>query len=88
MDQWHQFPGRLAHRLGFDRGRTRAGLALAAVALFWTVGLLGGLRMLDGATSPLLTLVLLYLMLLAVVLSFVVAGAALIGLGRQARRRQ
>ena len=75
--------------MGFHRGRRRAAYALAGVGIFWAVGLLGGLRILHGAASPMTTLILLYMMLAAVVLSLVLAAAAIAEIGRQtARKRQ
>lgn len=74
--------------MGFDRGRKRAACALAGVGVFWAVGLLGGLRILHGASSPMTTLVLLYVMLAVVALSLVIAAAAVAELGRQAAERR
>ena len=88
MNQWQSVLERFARLMGLDRGRRRAGCALAAVALFWVVGLLGGLQVLHGAASPLTTLVLLYVMLALVVLSFVVTAAAVMELWRQSARRR
>lgn len=77
-----------ARGMGFDRTRNRAAYALAGVALFWVVGLLGGLRVLHSASSPMATLVLLYAMLAIVILSMVIAAAAMSELGRQAGERR
>lgn len=73
--------------MGFDRGHRRATYALAGVGVFWAVGLFGGLRILHSASSPMTTLVVLYMMLAVVALSLVVAGAAVAELGRQAAER-
>ncbi|VDR31214.1 Uncharacterised protein [Arthrobacter agilis] len=75
--------------MGFDREPRRAAYALGGVGLFWAVGLLGGLpRILHVVSSPMTALVLLYLMLVVVALSFVVAAAAVLHLGRQAAGRR
>ncbi|TKV28706.1 hypothetical protein FDK12_08655 [Arthrobacter sp. NamB2] len=88
MDQWQGLLAQCARSMGFDRGRNRAGYALAGVGIFWAVGLLGGLRILHLATSPMAILVLLYVMLAVVALSLVVAAAAVAQLGRQAAERR
>ena len=74
--------------MGFDRGHRRAAYALLGVGVFWAVGLLGGLRILHSASSPMTTLVFLYVMLDVIALSFVVAAAAVAELGRQAVQRR
>lgn len=74
--------------MGFDRGHRRAAYALAGVGVFWAVGLFGGLRILHSASSPMTTLVVLYVMLAVVALSLVVAAAAVAHLGRQAAERR
>ncbi|MHA7262235.1 hypothetical protein ACX80W_03410 [Arthrobacter sp. TMN-37] len=48
--------------------------ALLGVSLFWITGISGGLRLLNGFRSPLAALVGLYLMLILVVASLVVAA--------------
>ena len=88
MDQWQGLLAQCARSMGFDRGRKRAAYALAGVGLFWAVGLLGGLRILHAAASPMTILVLLYVMLAIVALSLVIAAAALAELGRQAAERR
>ncbi|WDF33817.1 hypothetical protein PTW37_02530 [Arthrobacter agilis] len=88
MDQWQGLLAQCARSMGFDREPRRAAYALAGVGLFWAVGLLGGLRILHVVSSPMTALVLLYLMLVVVALSFVVAAAAVLQLGRQAAGRR
>ncbi|MBG6225766.1 cytochrome bd-type quinol oxidase subunit 1 [Arthrobacter sp. CAN_A2] len=87
MDQWQRLLTQCARSMGFDRGHRRATYALAGVGVFWAVGLFGGLRILHSASSPMTTLVVLYMMLAVVALSLVVAGAAVAELGRQAAER-
>jgi hypothetical protein len=88
MDQWQGLLAQCARSVGFDGNRKRAAYALAGVGVFWAVGLLGGLRILHAAASPMTTLVLLYAMLAIVALSLAVAAAALAELGRQAAERR
>jgi hypothetical protein len=56
---------------------------LGGVAVFWAAGLSGLLRVLRDPGSPVSTLVWLYLMLAAVALTVVCAGAAVINLRRR-----
>ncbi|WP_146065716.1 hypothetical protein [Arthrobacter pityocampae] len=88
MDQWQGLLAQCARSMGFDRGHRRAAYALAGVGVFWAVGLFGGLRILHSASSPMTTLVVLYVMLAAVALSLVVAAAAVAELGRQAAEKR
>ncbi|WP_434992562.1 hypothetical protein [Arthrobacter sp. Ld5] len=88
MDQWQGLLAQCGRSMGFDRGHRRAAYALAGVGVFWAVGLFGGLRILHGASSPMTTLVVLYVMLAVVALSLVVAAAAVAELGRQAAERR
>ncbi|MCU1634589.1 MAG: hypothetical protein JWM61_3241 [Micrococcaceae bacterium] len=88
MDQWQGLLAQCARSMGFNRGPRRAAYALAGVGLFWAVGLLGGLRILHSATSPMTTLVMLYLMLVVVALSLVIAAAAVAQLSRNAAERR
>ncbi|BBE21673.1 hypothetical protein MN0502_05560 [Arthrobacter sp. MN05-02] len=88
MNQWQGLLAQCARGMGFERGPRRAAYALAGVGVFWAVGLLGGLRILHTASSPMTTLVLLYVMLAVVALSLVVAAAAFAELGRQAAERR
>lgn len=57
--------------------------ALTAVAVFWTVGLLGGLSVLHNGRSPMMTLISLYLMLALVAFSIIVGILAATDLGRR-----
>ncbi len=88
MNQWQGLLVQCARSMGFDRGHRRAAYALLGVGAFWAVGLFGGLRILHTASSPMTTLVLLYVMLAVVALSLVVAAAAVAELGRQAAQRR
>ncbi|OUM45611.1 hypothetical protein [Arthrobacter sedimenti] len=88
MDQWQGLLAQCARGMGFNRGRKRAAYALAGVGIFWAVGLLGGLRILHTAASPMTILVLLYVMLAIVALSLVIAAAAVAELGRQTAERR
>jgi hypothetical protein len=88
MDQWQSILAQCARSMGFHRGSRRAAYALGGVGVFWVVGLLGGLRILHGASTPMTTLVMLYLMLVVVALSLVIAAAAVTHLSRQAAERR
>ncbi|MDQ0733560.1 hypothetical protein [Arthrobacter agilis] len=88
MNQWQGLLAQCARSMGFDRGQGRAAYALIGVGIFWAVGLFGGLRILHSASSPMTTLVVLYVMLAAVALSLVIAAAAVAELGRQAAQRR
>lgn len=88
MDQWQGLLAQCARGMGFDRERRRAAYALAGVGIFWAVGLLGGLRILHTATSPMAILVLLYVMLAVVALSFIITAAAVAEMSRQAAERR
>ncbi|THJ67478.1 hypothetical protein E8P82_05115 [Arthrobacter echini] len=58
-------------------------LALLGVAVFWVVGAFGGISFLHDATSPMAMLTGLYLMLVAVAASIIVAVLALTDLVRR-----
>ena len=88
MNQWQGLLAQCARSMGFDRGHRRAAYALIGVGIFWAVGLFGGLRILHTASSPMTTLVLLYVMLAVVALTLVVAAAAVAELGRHAAQRR
>lgn len=88
MNRLQGLLAQFARSMGFERGWKRPAYALAGVAVFWVVGLLGGFRVLHSAASPMTTLILLYLMLAVIVLSFAIAAAALLELGRQTARRR
>ncbi|MUK02513.1 hypothetical protein GM708_11620 [Vibrio cholerae] len=88
MNQWQGLLAQCARSMGLDRGRRRAAYALAGVGIFWAAGLFGGLRILHSASSPMTTLVLLYVMLAVVALSLVIAAAAIAELGRQTVQRR
>jgi hypothetical protein len=87
MDQLGNLLSRCAHLLRLDRGPRHAAVGLAAVAVFWVVGLLGGLHVLNGTTNMMLILVALYVMLALVILSLVVGAAATAELSRRATVR-
>jgi uncharacterized membrane protein len=69
--------GRVAHWLSDHRGVVPSLVALSAVAVFWTVGLIGGIGYLHNASSPMMMLGGLYVMLVAVALSIIITTAAL-----------
>jgi hypothetical protein len=62
--------------------------ALTGVAMFWSVGLVGGISYLHGASSPMAMLGGLYIMLAAVALSIVVTTAALSRLAHHFSRQR
>lgn len=64
------------HWLSTNRDWVPAVVVLACVAVFWSVGLVGGLAMLRGAHSPMATLMGLYFMLALIALSIAVAVLA------------
>ncbi|WP_146069679.1 hypothetical protein [Arthrobacter sp. B0490] len=71
-----------------DRAALPSMLALVAVAVFWAVGAVGGIRFLADTSSPMTLLVGLYVMLAGVAVSIIVTTLALNDLmGRYARLR-
>lgn len=88
MDQLENLLSQCARLLRLDRGARQAAAGLAVVAVFWVVGLLGGLHViLGGTTNAMAILVGLYLMLGLVILSLVVGAAATAELSRRATLR-
>lgn len=69
-------PARPTQSLKDNRGALPSILALAAVALFWVVGAVGGLGVLHDASSPMAMLTGLYVGLAAVAVSIIVATLA------------
>ena len=88
MNQWQGLLAQCARSMGLHRGHRRPAYALAGVGIFWAVGLLGGLRILHSAASPITTLILLYVMLAVVALSLVIAAAAIAEIGRRTARKR
>lgn len=80
-------PVRPTQWLKDNRGALPSLLALAVVAVFWAVGIVGGLRYLDGATSPMAVLTGLYVGLAAVAVSIIIATLALSDLLRRLPRK-
>lgn len=74
--------------LGTNRDWLPAVVVLACVAVFWAVGLVGGLAMLHGAHSPMATLIGLYFMLALIALSIAVAVLAASDLVRRFTARR
>ncbi|WP_026550503.1 hypothetical protein [Arthrobacter sp. Br18] len=87
MEQLHNLLSQCARLLRLDRGTRQAAAGLAVVALFWVVGLLGGLHILNGITNAMTILVGLYVMLGLVITSLVVGAAATTELSRRASLR-
>ncbi|MHA7285950.1 hypothetical protein ACX80I_06710 [Arthrobacter sp. MDT3-44] len=69
--------GTIAHWLSDHRAVVPSLAALFAVGMFWIVGLLGGIGYLHDASSPMMMLSGLYVMLAAVALSIIITTAAL-----------
>jgi uncharacterized membrane protein len=63
-------------------------VALLAVAVFWVVGLIDGIRYLDNSSSPIAMLGGFYVMLAAVALSLIITTAALSQLARHFSRQR
>ncbi len=61
-------------------------VALIVVAVFWAVGLIGGISYLHDVSSPMVMLTGLYVMLVAVALSIIITTAALSQLARHFTR--
>ena len=70
-----------------NRGALPSLLALGVVAVFWAVGIVGGLRYLEGATSPMAVLTGLYAGLAAVAVSIIIATLAVNDLLRRLQRK-
>jgi hypothetical protein len=70
-------PARPTHWLKDNKAALPSVLALAAVALFWVVGAVGGIGYLSEASSPMAMLTGLYVGLAAVAVSIIVATLAL-----------
>ena len=69
-----------------NRGAVPSIVALSGVALFWVVGMVGGIGFLRDASSPMTMLTGLYLMLAAVAVSIIIATLALTDLTRRYAR--
>ncbi|WDF35155.1 hypothetical protein PTW37_17310 (plasmid) [Arthrobacter agilis] len=81
---------RTTHWLKDNRDALPSLIALTAVAMFWVVGAIGGIRFLSDASSPMAMLTGLYIGLAAVAVSIIIATLALNDLVRryaQARNR-
>ncbi|MHA7294083.1 hypothetical protein [Arthrobacter sp. HLT1-21] len=83
MDKITRIVRRTLQWLRANRDWLPAVLVLAAVAAFWSVGLVGGLAMLREARSPMATLIGLYFMLAFVAISIAVAVLAASDLTRR-----
>ncbi|MBG6226774.1 Kef-type K+ transport system membrane component KefB [Arthrobacter sp. CAN_A2] len=71
-----------AHWLKNNQGALPSIIAIIAVALFWVVGGIGGIKFLADASSPMAMLTGLYMGLAAVAVSIIIATLALNDLGR------
>lgn len=80
-------PARPAQWLKDNKGALPSLLALALVVVFWVVGIVGGMRYLDGATSPMAVLTGLYVGLAAVAVSIIIATLAVSDLLRRLPRK-
>ena len=76
-------PVRPGQWLKDNRGALPSLLALAVVAVFWAVGVVGGLQYLEDAASPMALLTGLYAGLAAVAVSIIVATLAVSDLLRR-----
>jgi uncharacterized membrane protein len=70
------------------RSSIPAAVALGAVLLFWLIGALGGLGLLHEAQSPMAMLAGLYLMLVLLAVSIVIAALSVLDLSRRAAARR
>ena len=76
MDKINSVAASTRRWLRANRDWLPAAVALACVAAFWSVGLVGGLAMLREAQSPMATLVGLYFMLALIAISITVTVLA------------
>ncbi|MHA7284540.1 hypothetical protein [Arthrobacter sp. TMS2-4] len=77
---------RPSHWLRDNRDALPSLIAVSAVALFWVVGAVGGIRFLADASSPMAMLTGLYVGLAAVAVSIIIATLALNDLARRYAR--
>ncbi len=78
----------LTHWLKGNRVALPSLIALAGVAAFWAVGVIGGISFLTNASSLMTTLTGLYVMLAAVAVSIIITTLALTDLARRFSRQR